>query len=523
MGGHKIIVRGLISVFVLVLFCLNLNAAIERPKFKTSSTGLQYLFLSKGNGPLVQKSHRVFIRYTTKLNNDSVIFDQSTGDDPYKFIVGEGEGLAGWDEALLLMHIGDSAIFRIPPSLGFGNKKVGRIPANSGLVFAVCVLRQEEAYYPIHSLTPVKLDSGLLKYEVDKRREKPVLPFSMVEMNFTGYFKDEKGNRRIFESSKTNSNKAVFQTGVGKMVRGLDLGIAAMSVGEKATFELAPYMAFGTEKNGLIPPNSTIYFDIEVVKSYNPFFKHSHSDTLYGLDKQKFLFKKRGSPVLISEEEIALFHMVSYFFNQNGKPVLVNSTRIANKPMTLRPGAKGHSNGLNQAFKYLHKGDSVTLHIPAAQSAKENSSKQICFDIEVLDVFPYPFFEPVNRDTVFRLQNLKYLVVRPGTGDVENDSCELTFNYTGYRIEKTGKKIIFDATRESGQMLTIQLEKQQVIAGFEKGVKDMKLGEGRILIIPPQLAYGSMGVPAAGIPPGATLYFDVELVQRKKINENKKH
>lgn len=509
-------------VYILVIAYGKVSAKGELPKFKTTASNLQYAIISKGRGPAVIKSHRLYIRYTTKLNDDTVIFDRSNENEAFKFIVGEREGLKGWDEALLLLNVGDSAIFRIPPGLAFGNKKVGSIPANSFLVFAVKVLQQEQAYYNLQKNKPIQLDSGLVKYEIHKATAINVNQFWEIEMNFTGYIKDQEGNRRIFESSMTNSRKAVFQLGAGKMVKGLEKGIATMGVGDKATFEVAPYLAFGNEKNGLIPPNSTLYFDIEIIRSYNPFYSHTHSDTLFGSNDLKILFKHKSLTEAISEDQVAVLHAVSYFFNNEGNRVLINSTRVRGEPISVRAGAKTQAVGFNKALKYLHKGDSATLIIPITKDLNNGAAlkqKWIYYDVEILDVKTYPFFEIKNRDTIYAEKKLKYFLVRQGNGSSENDNCELTIAYTGYRIDDSGKKIIFDASRESGQLLKMQTGKNAVIPGFEIGIKDMKLGEARTLLIPPDLGYGSAGLPAAEIPPGTTLYFDVELIHREKLSE----
>ena len=55
----------------------------------------------------------------------------------------------------------------------------------------------------------------------------------------------------------------------------------------------------------------------------------------------------------------------------------------------------------------------------------------------------------------------------------------------------------------------------QMIPGFDIMVQDMKVGETRKIVIPPELAYGSRGVPQAGIPGGAYIAFDVMLKSAK--------
>jgi len=51
------------------------------------------------------------------------------------------------------------------------------------------------------------------------------------------------------------------------------------------------------------------------------------------------------------------------------------------------------------------------------------------------------------------------------------------------------------------------------IAGYDQGLGGMCVGEIRSLVVPPALGYGTYGFPAIGIPGGATLYFNTELVQ----------
>jgi rhodanese-related sulfurtransferase len=94
-----------------------------------------------------------------------------------------------------------------------------------------------------------------------------------------------------------------------------------------------------------------------------------------------------------------------------------------------------------------------------------------------------------------------------GTGDAAVRHGKVTVHYTGWLMDGTK----FDSSRDRGKPFQFTLGAGQVIAGWDQGVAGMKVGGRRILIIPPELAYGSKGA-GADIPPGATLKFDVELI-----------
>ena len=85
---------------------------------------------------------------------------------------------------------------------------------------------------------------------------------------------------------------------------------------------------------------------------------------------------------------------------------------------------------------------------------------------------------------------------------------KISVHYRG-TLESTGAQ--FDESYKRGRPITFTLGAGQVIRGWEEGLVDMCPGEGRILTIPPELAYGARGAPPA-IPGGATLVFETELV-----------
>ena len=106
----------------------------------TTPSGLKYTFKQFGKGPLAKSGDNVSVHYVGKLA-DGKQFDSSRDrNQPFKFVLGAGRVIKGWDEGVALMHVGDKAMFTIPPQLGYGEQAMGAIPANSTLFFEVELL-----------------------------------------------------------------------------------------------------------------------------------------------------------------------------------------------------------------------------------------------------------------------------------------------------------------------------------------------------------------------------------------------
>ena len=97
-----------------------------------------------GEGAEVKQYDIVNVNYTGKLTNGNV-FDSSLnpGRSPLRFTVGAGQVIKGWDDGLIGMKVGGKRKLTIPPSMGYGNRNMGAIPANSTLIFEIDLLSIE--------------------------------------------------------------------------------------------------------------------------------------------------------------------------------------------------------------------------------------------------------------------------------------------------------------------------------------------------------------------------------------------
>ncbi len=116
--------------------------------------------------------------------------------------------------------------------------------------------------------------------------------------------------------------------------------------------------------------------------------------------------------------------------------------------------------------------------------------------------------EKMSGDIQTTTSGLQYIVIEEGTGDKPTKGQKVKVHYTGKLEDGT----VFDSSVKRGVPIEFTLGVGQVIKGWDEGIADMKVGEKRQLIIPPDLGYGPNGYPPV-IPANSTLIFDTELVE----------
>jgi peptidylprolyl isomerase len=110
----------------------------ESGKTTTTASGLKITMVQEAKNPGALAGDIVWVHYTGKLTSGKV-FDSSVGKGkPFKFTLGQGEVIKGWDEGIVGMKIGEKRQLTIPPELGYGDRGAGAdIPPGATLMFDV--------------------------------------------------------------------------------------------------------------------------------------------------------------------------------------------------------------------------------------------------------------------------------------------------------------------------------------------------------------------------------------------------
>ncbi|KAG5099400.1 hypothetical protein JHK82_044452 [Glycine max] len=281
--------------------------------------GLKKKLLKEGEGwDTPEAGDEVQVHYTGTLL-DGTKFDSSRDrGTPFSFTLGQGQVIKGWDQGIITMKKGENALFTIPAELAYGESgSPPTIPPNATLQFDVellswtsvkdiCkdgglfkkILTEGEKWE-----NPKDPDEVLVKYEAHLEDGTLVAKSDGVEFTVNDDGFGEKGKPAHGDEGAVPPNatlqitlelvswktvsevtddkkviKKILKEGEGyehpnegaiQVIDGLDRAVLTMKKGEVALLTIAPEYAFGSSESqqelAVVPPNSTLYYEIELV------------------------------------------------------------------------------------------------------------------------------------------------------------------------------------------------------------------------------------------------------------------
>lgn len=172
--------------------------------------------------------------------------------------------------------------------------------------------------------------------------------------------------------------------------------------------------------------------------------------------------------------------------------------------------------GWDEGIALMNVGGKAVLTIPPSLGYGSSGAGGIIppnatltFDVELVGIVPPPPDAPTQVDAasvVTTDSGLMYSDLTVGEGEAVVTGNTVSVHYTGWLDDGTR----FDSSLSRGAPFTFTVGAGQVIAGWDEGLVGMMPGSVRQLVIPADLAYGVNG--RGGIPPNATLTFEVELI-----------
>jgi len=363
--------------------------------------GLKKKLLKEGEGwETPEVGDEVEVHYTGTLL-DGTKFDSSHDrGDPFKFKLGQGQVIKGWDQGIKTMKKGENAIFTIPPELAYGESgSPPKIPPNATLQFDVELLSWT-------SVKDICKDGGIFK-KILKEGEKWENPKDPDEVLV-------KYEAHLEDGTVVSKSEGVeFTVKDGYFCPALAKAVKTMKKAEKVLLTVKPQYGFGEKgrpaagEEGAVPPNATLLIDLELVSW--------KTVTEIGDDKKilKKVLKEGEGYERPNEGAVVKVKITGKL--QDG--TVFTKKGHDEEPFEFKTDEEEVIDGLDRAVLNMKKGEVALVTIPPEYAFGSTESKQ---DIAVV---------PPNSTVIYEVELVSFVKDKE-SWDLNNEE----------KIEAAGKK-----------------------------------------------------------------------------------
>nr|XP_043622846.1 peptidyl-prolyl cis-trans isomerase FKBP62-like [Erigeron canadensis] len=323
--------------------------------------GLKKKLLKQGEGwDTPDNGDEVEVHYTGTLL-DGTQFDSSRDrGTPFKFTLGQGQVIKGWDQGIKTMKKGENALFTIPADLAYGESgSPPTIPPNATLQFDVQLLSWV-------SVKDICKDGGIFK-KIVKKGESWENPKDLDEVLVNYEVQLEDG------TAVAKADGVVFTVQDGHFCPAFSKALKTMKKGEKAVLTVKPQYGFGENgkqalaNEGGVPPNATLKITLELV-SWKTVSKITDDKKVV-----KKILKEGEGYERPNEGAVVQVKLIGKL--QDGT-VFINKGHDETELFEFKTDAEQVIDGLDRAIVTMKKGEVALLTVAPEYAFGSTESKQ---------------------------------------------------------------------------------------------------------------------------------------------------